>query len=79
VARCALTDQKGRRSLLYDCVREASLHGEAMAARPTGAQHRGEVRHKKKGQRPSLAFLARARACWGARLCKGDVPARARA
>jgi hypothetical protein len=62
-----------------DRVREASLHGEAMAARPTGAQHRGEVQHKKKGQRPSLAFPAWARACWGARLRKGGVPAQARA
>jgi hypothetical protein len=79
VARCALTDQTGRHSLLYDCVREASLHGEAMAARPTGAQHRGEVRRKKKGQRANLAFRARAHACWGARLRKGDVPAQVRA
>jgi hypothetical protein len=29
VARCALADQKGRRSLLCDCVREASLHSAA--------------------------------------------------
>jgi hypothetical protein len=78
VARCALADQKGRRSILCDRVREASLHGEAMAARLTGAQHRGEVQRKEKGQRPSLAFPARARVCWGARLRKGDVRARAR-
>jgi hypothetical protein len=46
VARCALADQKGRRSLLCDRVREASPHGEAMAAQPTGTQHRGPTQEK---------------------------------
>jgi hypothetical protein len=62
---------RGRRSLLCDRVREANSHDEAMAARLT--EHNIEGRRKKRGQRPSLAFRARARACWGACLREGDV------
>jgi hypothetical protein len=37
---------RGRRSLPYDRMREASGHGEAMEARPTGAHPRGPSQEK---------------------------------
>jgi hypothetical protein len=75
VARCALADQEDG-APFCDRVREANSHGEAMVVH---RQERNiEGRRKKRGQRPSLALRTRARACWGAHLREGDVPARTR-
>jgi hypothetical protein len=66
---------------------DAPFSASTCAKQPTmarpwrrGRQERNlEVRRKKRGQRPSLASRVKVRACWGARLCEGDVPARTHA
>jgi hypothetical protein len=45
---------RGQRSLLGVCVRKATLHGEAMAARPTGVQTGGPAQEKGPKAQPRL-------------------------
>jgi hypothetical protein len=76
VARCALADQADDTPFsVTACAKQTPT---AKPWRRGRQVCNVKVWRKKKGQRPSLAFQARARACWGARLCEGDVPARTR-
>jgi hypothetical protein len=73
VAKRALAGEEGGApSSASTCARQPST------ARPwrRGRQEcKLEVRRKRRGQRPSLASRAKARACWGARL-RGGIVAR---
>jgi hypothetical protein len=61
---------RGRRLLLCVRVREATRHGEAMAARARGSAN-WRFGAREGGQRPGLASRVTGRACWGARLREG--------
>jgi hypothetical protein len=69
------TKKDGAPSSATACAKQAPT---ARPWRHSRQERNIEVRHKKRVQRPSLAIRARARACWGARLREGDMPARAR-
>jgi hypothetical protein len=69
-----------RRSLPCDRVREASGHGEAMAARPTGAHPRGSVQEKGPKAQPRLpGWCARVLGCTLARGRRAHADARVNA